>query len=69
MSKTVKFTRSIEGELFESYTHIVARLDSPLEEDRREDAKFIDMTFDPLMKPHLLSLKDTYTAYDPRNLQ
>jgi len=67
MSKIVKVIRNTDEGLMELNTPIVVGVEN-LVDRKREDAKFIDVSFHPGMKPFLLSLKSHFTTYDVRNI-
>ena len=69
MTKIVKVVRNTDEGLMELNTPIVVGMESLLEPKKHvEDAKFIDISFHPGMKPFLLSLKSHFTTYDVRNI-
>lgn len=63
--KTVRIFRDTEEGLKEFKTKIVAGIESFV---HNEDGKYIDVSFDPRMKPYLLALKSKFTIYDARNI-
>ncbi len=67
MSKIIKIVRNTDDGMMELSTPIVVGVDKPLNTDQ-DSAKFIDVSFHPVMKPFLLSLKSHFTAYDARNI-
>lgn len=69
MSKVVKVVRNTDEGLMELSTPIVVGVDKLLEPNKTvEDAKFIDISFHPKMKPFLLSLQSHFTTYDVSNI-
>ena len=69
MSKVVKVVRPTEEGLMELNTPIVVGMEHLIEPNKNvEDAKFIDISFHPKMKPFLLSLQSHFTTYDVRNI-
>lgn len=69
MSKVVKVVRPTEEGLMELNTPIVVGMEHLIEPNKKvEDAKFIDISFHPKMKPFLLSLQSHFTTYDVRNI-
>jgi plasmid replication initiation protein len=69
MSKVVKVVRNTDEGLMELSTPIVVGVEKLLEPNERvEDAKFIDISFHPKMKPFLLSLQSHFTTYDVSNI-
>lgn len=67
MSKIVRVVRQTDEGLMELNTPIVVGVEN-LVEQNHEDAKFIDVSFHPRMKPFLLSLRSHFTTYDVRNI-
>jgi plasmid replication initiation protein len=67
MRKIVKVVRNTEEGLMELNTPIVVGVEN-LVNNEAEDAKFIDVSFHPKMKPFLLSLQSHFTIYDVRNI-
>ena len=67
MRKIVKVIRNTEEGLMELNTPIVVGVEN-LVNNEPEDAKFIDVSFHPKMKPFLLSLQSHFTIYDVRNI-
>ena len=69
MSKVVKVVRPTDEGLMELNTPIVVGMEHLIEPNKKvEDAKFIDISFHPKMKPYLLSLQSHFTTYDVRNI-
>lgn len=69
MSKVVKVVRPTDEGLMELNTPIVVGVEKLLSPNKTvEDARFIDISFHPKMKPFLLSLQSRYTTYDVRNI-
>lgn len=69
MSKVVKVVRPTEEGLMELNTPIVVGMEHLIQPNKKvEDAKFIDISFHPKMKPFLLSLQSHFTTYDVRNI-
>lgn len=69
MSKVVKVVRNTDEGLMELSTPIVVGVEQLIEPNQRvEDAKFIDISFHPKMKPFLLSLQSHFTTYDVSNI-
>ena len=69
MSKMVKVVRETEEGLKELETPIVVGVDKLISPNSKvEDARFIDISFHPGMKPFLLSLQSHFTIYDVRNI-
>lgn len=68
MRKIIKVViNSPEDGLVELTTPIVIGMKNPLD-GNNEDAKYIDISFHPDMKPFLLSLKSQFTTYDVQNI-
>ncbi len=67
MSKIVRVVRQTDEGLMELNTPIVVGVENLLDQTN-EDAKFIDVSFHPKMKPFLLSLRSHFTTYDVRNI-
>ncbi len=68
MRKIIKVVVNTEEDgLMELTTPIVVGMKNPLDASSQE-AKFIDISFHPDMKPMLLSLKSQFTTYDARNI-
>lgn len=67
MRKIVKVVRNTEEGLMELNTPIVVGVENRVNTES-EDAKFIDVSFHPKMKPFLLSLQSHFTIYDVRNI-
>lgn len=69
MSKVVKVVRNTDEGLMELSTPIVVGVEQLISPNKKvEDAKFIDISFHPKMKPFLLSLQSHFTTYDVRNI-
>jgi plasmid replication initiation protein len=71
MRKVFKVSSMESGFRRETEYHIVRSVNylSDTEKGRGvEQQHFIDITFDPQMKPLLLQLQKNFTAYDPRNI-
>jgi len=69
MSKVVKVVRTTDEGLMELSTPIVVGVEQLISPNKTvEDAKFIDISFHPKMKPFLLSLQSHFTTYDVRNI-
>jgi len=67
MGKLIKVIRETDDGLMELTTPIIIGIDRPLNQDL-EDAKFIDVSFHPGMRPFLLSLKSQFTIYNIDNI-
>lgn len=69
MSKIVKVVTQTEEGTMELETPIVVGVERLIKaKDPGADAKFIDISFHPKMKPFLLSLQTRYTQYDVQNI-
>lgn len=69
MSKIVKVVRNTDEGLKELNTPIVVGVENLIEPSKKvEDAKFIDVSFHPGMKPFILSLQSHFTTYDVNNI-
>lgn len=70
MSKIVKVVRNTEEGMKELNTPIVVGVENLIDRKNAkvEDAKFIDVSFHPGMKPFILSLQSHFTTYDVRNI-
>lgn len=67
MKKVIKFVRKKEdGKLYETTAPLAIWIDTPLRKEEHEDASFIDISFHPGMKPHLISLQSHFTMYDSK---
>ncbi len=67
MRKIIKVVRNTNEGLMELSTPIIIGLENPVNYDK-DDAKFINVSFHPDMKPFLLSLQSQFTTYDVRNI-
>lgn len=67
MRKIIKIIKNTEEGMMELSTPIIIGLENPLNTEP-DDAKFINVSFHPDMKPYLLSLKSQFTTYDVRNI-
>ena len=69
MSKIVKVVRNTDEGLKELNTPIVVGVENLIKPNKKvEDAKFIDVSFHPGMKPFILSLQSHFTTYDVNNI-
>ncbi len=69
MSKIVKVVRNTDEGLKELNTPIVVGVENLIKPNKSvEDAKFIDVSFHPGMKPFILSLQSHFTTYDVNNI-
>ena len=69
MSKIVKVVTQTDEGTMELETPIVVGVERLIKaKDPGTDAKFIDISFHPKMKPFLLSLQTRYTQYDVQNI-
>jgi plasmid replication initiation protein len=67
MRKIIKIIKNTEEGMMELSTPIIIGLENPLNTEP-DDAKFINVSFHPDMKPYLISLKSQFTTYDVRNI-
>ncbi len=67
MRKIIKIIKNTDEGMMELSTPIIIGLENPLDAEP-DDAKFINVSFHPDMKPYLLSLKSQFTTYDVRNI-
>ncbi len=67
MRKIIKVIKNTDEGMMELSTPIIIGLENPVDTEP-DDAKFINVSFHPDMKPYLLSLKSQFTTYDVRNI-
>jgi plasmid replication initiation protein/NACalpha-BTF3-like transcription factor len=65
MNKIIRVVRQTDEGMKEFKTPIIAGLDSFLNPN---EARYIDISFHPKMKPYLLQLKSQFLTYDVRNI-
>ncbi len=67
MRKIIKVVKNTDEGPMELATPIIVGVENPLNTEP-DEAKFINVSFHPDMKPYLLSLKSQFTTYDVRNI-
>ncbi len=71
MRKVFKVSSTDKGFNRETEYHIIRSVNYLTEGEQgkgAEQQQYVDITFDPQMKPLLLQLQKNFTAYDPRNI-